>query len=275
MSSVRPMQRTRGPCAAAARTSSSGPRRGRGCGSGAAAPPGGGGASARARPWRRRRARGQRRSPDRSSSAWTKPRAPRCMPSCSSHSPQSETPMSPIPIASVTLAPQPSSSVRAERGLAAARLACDEHPLDARAAEVDVPLRRPLDEVRGVRGREHDGLGLEQLDRPDEPLGVTGPDGDVAEADPVERGQCGARDEGPGVVGRDDSLAGGDARGGVAARRARHPVLEVARGQRDVAGRAGRPARRVDPHDLGGRGAEVRADGVVGRGRRAQLAASP
>ena len=44
------------------------------------------------------------------SSAWTKPRAPRCIPSCSSHSPQSEMPMSPIPIASVTFAPHPSSS---------------------------------------------------------------------------------------------------------------------------------------------------------------------
>ena len=44
------------------------------------------------------------------SSAWTKPRAPRCMPSCSSHSPHSDAPMSPMPIASVTRAPQPSSS---------------------------------------------------------------------------------------------------------------------------------------------------------------------
>ena len=41
-----------------------------------------------------------------------------------------------------------------------------------------------------------------------------------------------------------------DARGGVAARRARDPVVEVAGGQRDVARRAGRAARRVDPHDL-------------------------
>src|SRR3954470_10207751 len=42
------------------------------------------------------------------SSGCTKLRAPRCMPFCSSHSPQRDTPMSPIPIASVTLAPHPS-----------------------------------------------------------------------------------------------------------------------------------------------------------------------
>src|SRR5947209_3980845 len=44
------------------------------------------------------------------SSGWTKPRAPRCMPSCCSHSPHSEMPMSPMPIASMTRAPQPRSS---------------------------------------------------------------------------------------------------------------------------------------------------------------------
>ena len=42
--------------------------------------------------------------------------------------------MSPIPIASVTRAPQASSSARAEAGLAAAGLAGDEHLGDARAA---------------------------------------------------------------------------------------------------------------------------------------------
>src|SRR4051794_19992024 len=50
------------------------------------------------------------------SSACTKPRAPRCMPFCSSHSPQSETPMSPMPIASVTFAPQPSSNLVRKAG---------------------------------------------------------------------------------------------------------------------------------------------------------------
>ena len=50
------------------------------------------------------------------SSGCTNPRAPRCMPSCSSHSPQSDTPMSPMPIASVTRAPQPSSSIWRKAG---------------------------------------------------------------------------------------------------------------------------------------------------------------
>ena len=77
-------------------------------------------------------------------------------------------------------------------------------------------------------GRQHGGLGAKQVDRRDEPLGVAGADRDVAEADPVERGERGAGDERPGVVGRDDPLAGADAGGRVAAGGARDPVLEVA-----------------------------------------------
>src|SRR4051794_5340579 len=50
------------------------------------------------------------------SSAWTKPRAPRCMPFCSSHSPHNDTPMSPMPIASATFAPQPPSSLARNAG---------------------------------------------------------------------------------------------------------------------------------------------------------------
>ena len=80
--------------------------------------------------------------------------------------------------------------LRAERRLAAARLARDEHALDARAAQVEVPLGGPLDEVRGVRRREHRGLGPQQLDRPHQPLGVAGADRDVAEPDAVERARA-------------------------------------------------------------------------------------
>ena len=166
-----------------------------------------GDASARARRSRRPSSSTARARSGSISSAWTKPRAPRCIPSCSSHSPQSETPMSPIPIASVTFAPQPSSSLRAEGRLAAARLAGDEHALDARAAQVDAALRRPFDEVGGVGRRQHRRLGPQQLDRQHQPLGVPGADRDVAEADPVERGERRAGDERPGVVGRDDPLA--------------------------------------------------------------------
>ena len=48
--------------------------------------------------------------------------------------------MSPIPIASVTRAPQPVLEPLAERGLAAARLAREQQPPHARAGEVDAAL---------------------------------------------------------------------------------------------------------------------------------------
>ena len=64
----------------------------------------------------------------------------------------------------------------------------------------------------------------------------------------------------------------GDAGRGVAPRRARHPVVEIARGQRDVARRAGRAARRVDPDDLVRRSAQRCAPiGFSGVRRRAEL----
>ena len=68
------------------------------------------------------------------SSAWTKPRAPRCMPSCSSHSPQSDG----ADVADAHRLGDPRAparlELRPEGRLAAARLACDEHALDARPA---------------------------------------------------------------------------------------------------------------------------------------------
>ena len=190
MSSVRPMQRIRGPVRPQAhgliRTSTWSRVRKRSSG---------------AARWRRWVSTSSPVAPSASSSAapvsgsissgWTKPRAPRCIPSWSSHSPQSETPMSPIPIASVTFAPQPSSSLRAERRLAAAGLARDEDALHARAAQVDSPFGRPLE-----RGRRHTtgvstaASGSEQLDRGDQPLGVAGADRDVAEPDPLERAEA-------------------------------------------------------------------------------------
>ena len=95
---------------------SSTPARGRACGSAGAAPHDDEGASARAR----RSASSASSTGDpvsgSISSTWTKSRAPRCMPACSSHSPKSETPMSPTPIASVTLAPQPASSFARRAG---------------------------------------------------------------------------------------------------------------------------------------------------------------
>ena len=137
--------------------------------------------------------------------------------------------------------------LRPERRLAAARLARDQHAPDAGAAQV-VPRSRPS--IGGVRRRQRGRLGLEQLDRAHQPLAVAGADRDVAEADALERGERGAGDERAGVVGRHDALAGRDAGRRVAAGGAGDPVLDVGGGQRDVARRPGRAARRVDAHDL-------------------------
>ena len=155
---------------------------------------------------------------------------------------------------------------RAERGLAAAGLAGDEDTLDARVAEVVV-----LGQVRRIGRRQHGRLRAQPLDRLHEPVGVARADGDVAETDPVEGGERGAGDERPGVVGRDDPLAGADPGGGVAARRAGDPVVEVTGRERDVARLAGRAARRVDPDELVRLRAEMRPERVLGRARRPQL----
>ena len=85
------------------------PGRGRGCGSAAAARPRARGGCRRARPRRRRRTGGRRRSRGRSA---RRGRGRRRRSACrcgAAHSPQSETAMSPMPIASVTVAPQAAS----------------------------------------------------------------------------------------------------------------------------------------------------------------------
>ena len=84
------------------------------------------------------------RSRAQSAPAWSKPRAPRCIPSCSSHSPpHADVPM---PIASVPSRPSPLSSFARKAGLLAAPgLTCHEESLDARSGEVEV-----LREVCGI-----------------------------------------------------------------------------------------------------------------------------
>jgi hypothetical protein len=154
----------------------------------------------------------------------------------------------------------------AERGLAAARLAGHEDAADARAGEVG-----RLHDVCRVRGREHHRVGAKALDRLQQPLRAAAPHRDVAGADAVERRQGGARGERPGVVGRDDALAGGEAGRRVAARGAGHPVVEVGGRERDGARRAGRAARGVDADDLGVGGAAVGAERLLGGDRGAQL----
>jgi hypothetical protein len=150
--------------------------------------------------------------------------------------------------------------LRPEGRLAAARLTRDENSLDAGRPEVVV-----LGEIRRVGRRKHGGPGAEQLDRLDQAVGVPGADRYVGEADPVKGSERGARDERPGVVGRDDALAGGNPGRRVASRRAGHPVVEVSGRQWDVTRRAGGPARRIDPDDLRRLNAEMRADRVLRR----------
>ena len=81
------------------------------------------------------------------------------------------------------------------------------------------------------------------------PLGVARADRNVAHPQPVEGAERGAGDERTGIVGRDDRLAGADPGSRVAARRRRHPIVEVGRRQRNVARSAGGAARRKDAHD--------------------------
>jgi len=93
----------------------------------------------------------------------------------------------------------------------------------------------------------------------------------VPEAHALEGVEDRSRRERARAVGADDALAGRNPGCRVAAGRRRQPVLEVAGRQRDVARRAGGAAGRIDPDDLGSRGAEVRADRVVGGARLPDL----
>ena len=110
------------------------------------------------------------------SSAWTKPRAPRCIPSCSSHSPQSETPMSPMPIASVTL--RAPALLEAARGIRARR-----RPARPRRARARRWSPRARDSAR--RG----GRRTRASGRPP-PAGAARSRGGAARCCPVPTGTC-------------------------------------------------------------------------------------
>src|SRR3954454_4155642 len=114
----------------------------------------------------------------------------------------------------------------AERGLAAARLAGDQHATDARRAEL-------LREIGRVRRRGHDRVGLQRLEGAKDAVGVAGADRNVRQSQPVEARKRGPCDERPGVVGGDDPLSGRDSACAVAARRARDPVVQVGGRERD------------------------------------------
>ena len=78
--------------------------------------------------------------------------------------------------------------LRTKRRLAAAGLTRHEDPLDARPLQIELPLRRPLDEIGGIRRREHRRVGAESLHRLHQPLGVSRADRYVTDADAVECG---------------------------------------------------------------------------------------
>ena len=89
--------------------------------------------------------------------------------------------------------------LRAERRLAASRLARDENAFDARASEIDVALGRHLGEVSRIGRSEHRSLGPQALDRKQQPLRVSRADGDVAEADEVEAASAAPATKGPAL----------------------------------------------------------------------------
>jgi hypothetical protein len=134
--------------------------------------------------------------------------------------------MSPMPIASVTFAPQPSSSLARNAGSPPPARRPRAH--GARSSRAGpCRARRPLEQVGGVGRREHGGLGLEQLDRAASGAPCSRADRDVAQPILSKASSGGAGDERARVVGRDDALSGTDARRCVAPRRAGHPVVEV------------------------------------------------
>ena len=95
------------------------------------------------------------------SSKWTKPRPEKCMPAPCSHSPHREIEMSPMPIASATLAPQAASSRAAQRRLAAAGLAGHQHArCTLEFGEIDTARRRPFGQVQRIGRGQARSSGL-------------------------------------------------------------------------------------------------------------------
>ena len=185
----------------------------------------------RARPRRRPRADAAAPVSGSISSKWTKPRPEKCMPPCSSHSPQSETAMSPIPIASVTFAPQAASSCVRSAGSPPPGSPRDEEPRDARRRRGRCRAsRRPLGEVERVGRGQRDGVGLSSLTAAISRSVLPGPTGMWQSPSACEGVERGAGDERAGAVGRDQPSPARDAGGGVGARRDRDPVGEVGRG---------------------------------------------
>ena len=156
------------------------------------------------------------------SSAWTNPRAPRCIPSCSSHSPQSDTPMSPMPIASVTLAPQPSSSFARKAGSPP-----PGSPATSTRSTLD-PRGRRLVAAHSTRYAAYDGVSTTASGRSSSTARISRsvfpvPTGMWQRPMRSNAASAAPGDERPGVVGRDDPLPGGDAGGARSSAPSRSP----------------------------------------------------
>ena len=138
------------------------------------------------------------------------------------------------------------------------------------AAQVE-PVRAHSSTYAAYEGVSTTASGRSRSIAREEPLGVARADRDVRRARSARSRRAPPRRRTGRRCRWRRSAARLDAGRGVAARRARDPVLEVAGGQRDVARRAGRAAGRVDADDLVAADAEVRADRVLVGRRRLQL----
>src|SRR5665213_371438 len=153
----------------------------------------------------------------------------------------------------------------AECGLAATRLSGHKNTLDTGAFQIKFAFGCPFDEVIGIGRCHHRSLWMQQFNGFHQPFGVAGADGNVTQADPVHRTQSSASHKWPGVVGGNDALPRLDARGGIAARRACHPIVEIALSERDVARCASGATGGIDADDLPAPHTEVAANGVLSR----------
>ncbi len=154
---------------------------------------------------------------------------------------------------------------------AAARLPRHHQPPHAGAGQVHAALARPFRQVQGIGGRHRRDGRLQKIDRRHQALGVSRADGNVAEAQPVERAERGAGDEGACIVGRDDPLAARQSRRRVGARRSAHPDLEIGRGQGNVARRSRGAAGGIDAHDFFARRRAMGSNRLLGAARLPQF----
>ena len=176
-----------------------------------------------------------------------------------------------MPIASRTVAPNASSISSRVAGSPPPGSPATASWRIPRLDGVDVARAAPVGEVDRVGGRAAERLRPEDLEGPDEPLGVAAADRDHGRPDAGPGVEHHAGDERPRVVGEDRALPGLDPAGAVGARADLGPAGEVGVGDGDVERVAGRPAGREDPPHGLGRRREVAAERRLGGERGAQL----